>query len=84
MRILIYHGKHGKDYYLVDTPERLEAAMRQLFQQLDDWGCYEDDEQDVAEARRGNIKAITWVLKRHAGYEYEEWEIIEAIDPCTP
>ena len=84
MRILIYHGKHGKDYYLVDTPERLEAAMRQLFQQLDDCGCYEDDEQDVAEARSGNIKAITWVLKRHAGYEYEEWEIIEAIDPCTP
>ena len=42
MRILIYHGKHGDDYYLVDTPERLEAALQRLFQQLDDWGCYDE------------------------------------------
>ena len=25
MRFLIYHGKHGDEYWLVDTPERLEA-----------------------------------------------------------
>jgi 2-phospho-L-lactate guanylyltransferase (CobY/MobA/RfbA family) len=36
MKILVYHSKYDSDYYLVDTPARLEAAQRQLFAQLDE------------------------------------------------
>lgn len=44
MKLLIYHGKHGDEYWLADTPAWLEAAQRQLFKRLDEWGCYEDGE----------------------------------------
>ena len=84
MQILIYHGKYGDEYWLADTPERLEAAMRKLFARLDEWHCYEDDEEGIAEARAGNIRAIKWVLQRRQDYEYEGWDLEEAIDPCTP
>jgi len=81
MKILVYHGKYGNEYWLVDTPQRLEAAKRQLFKQLDDWGCYDSDEEGLAEARAGDPKAIRWVLDRRNGYEYEGWDLEEAIDP---
>ena len=82
--ILVYRGKHDNDYYLVDTPERLQAAMRQLFMLLDECGCYTDeDTRHLAQARDGNIRAIKGILESHRCYEYEEWEIIEVIDPCT-
>jgi GTP cyclohydrolase I len=84
MEILIYHGKHGDEYWLADTPERLEAAMNELFARLDNWGCYEHDEENVAEARDGDIEATNRVLTRHRDYEYEGWELEEAVDPCTP
>ena len=87
MDILVYHGKHGKDYYVVDTPAQMEAAQRLLFEQLDEYHCYEDDDpDDVAAARAGKIKAIKHLLHLHrdGGYEYEGWDIMEAIDPCTP
>jgi hypothetical protein len=84
MRILIHHGKYGDEYWLADTPERLEAAMRKLFARLDEWGCYEDDEEGIAEARDGDIRAIKWILQRRQDYEYEGWDLEEAIDPCTP
>ena len=44
MRILVYHGKHEDQYWLADTPERLEAALRRLFTELDELGCYAEDE----------------------------------------
>ena len=34
MQILIYHGKYGDKYWLADTPELLNAALKQLFQRL--------------------------------------------------
>lgn len=83
MRILIYHGKHGDEYWLADTPERLEAALRKLFARLHEWGCYEDDEDGIAEACAGDIRAIKWILQRRQDYEYEGWDIEEALDPCT-
>ncbi len=79
--ILIYHGKYGDEHWLVDTPERLEAAQRRLFKQLDEWDCYEDDEEHVPEARAGDIRAIRSVLDIHSGYEYEGWDIETASDP---
>jgi len=83
MRILIYHGKYGDEYWAADTPERLEAAMRKLFTRLDEWHCYEDDEEGIAEARAGDIRAIKRILQRRQDYEYEGWDLEEAIDPCT-
>lgn len=79
--ILVYHGKHGDEYWLADTPERLEAAQRQLFKRLDGWHCYDSDEEGVTEARAGDIRAIRWLLNRHNGYEYEGWGIEQATDP---
>jgi hypothetical protein len=82
-QILIYHGKYGDEYWLVDTPARLEAAQRNLFSRLDEWHCYEDDEEHITQARAGDIKAIRWMLDTHQTYEYERWNIEEAFDPCT-
>lgn len=81
-KVLIYHGKYGDEYWLVDTPERLEAAQRKLFAQLDEWGCYEEGEDHLTEARAGDAKAIRWILEIHQRYEYEGWDIEEAFDPC--
>ena len=83
MKILIYHGKQDDEYWLADTPERLNAALRQLFQRLDDWHCYEDGEAGLAEARAGSRKAIRRILDRHNGWEYECWDLQEATDPCV-
>lgn len=82
MQILVYRGKYGREYWLADTPERLEAAMRKLFTQLDEWGCYENEE-GLAEARAGDLKAIKGILTRRSDYEYEGWDLEEAVDPST-
>lgn len=83
MRILVYRGKHGQEYWLADTPTRLEAAMRKLFARLDEWSCYEDSEEGIQKARAGDFKAIKWILERRSDCEYEEWNLEEAVDPCT-
>jgi hypothetical protein len=74
--ILIYHGKHGDQYWLVDTPARMNLAMKALFQQLDDMGCYEEDVRfDVLDnARRGGMQCIKAILESRCGYEYESWD----------
>lgn len=84
--ILIYHGKYGDQYWLVDTPERLEAAQRGLFAQLDEWGCYESDGESnvmLEAARGGDIRYIRHFLEARRDYEYEGWDIEQAIDPCA-
>ena len=83
MRILIYHGKHGDEYWLADAPEQMDAAFRKLFARLDEWGCYEDHAEGMAQARAGDIRAIKSILHRRQDYEYEGWDIEEALDPCT-
>ena len=84
--ILIYHGKHGKSYWLVDTPARLAAAKQTLFHQLDEDGYYEDDVADdlLTAARVGNPKAIQRILDFRNGYEYEEWDIESVEVPVVP
>jgi hypothetical protein len=79
---MIYRGKYGDEYWLADTPARLEAAKRKLFTSLDEWGCYQDDE-GLEEARKGDIRWISNILERHRDGEYEEWELEEVRDPCT-
>jgi len=83
MRILVYHGDCGDEYWLADTPERLIAAQRKLFQRLDDWGCYDDGVDHIIQARAGNIRAIRWILDFHQNYEDEGWDIEEVMDPLT-
>jgi hypothetical protein len=82
MKILIYYGKHGNQYWMVDTARRMDGAMRQLFDQLDEMHCYEDvedcNEAMLRAARQGGISVIRRLLDAHNGAEYECWEIEEA------
>jgi len=83
MKILVYHGKYGADYWVVDTPARMNAALKALFNQLDKYGCYEDEDEDhLAKARAGDKRAIFGILSSRQCCEYEHWNIVEAIDPC--
>lgn len=84
MRILIYHGKHGDEYWLADTEEQLNAAMFRLFTILDELQCYVEDEHHsltLRMARTGNAKCVRAILEEHRGYEYEGWDLEEATDP---
>jgi len=85
MKILVYHGKYGREYWVVDTQAQMNAALEALFNQLDGYGFYADieDDDDLAPARAGNLKDIFSILSRRIHCEYERWEIVEAIDPCT-
>jgi GTP cyclohydrolase I len=77
--ILIYHGKHGDQFWLVDTPARMNAAMRSLFKQLDDMRCYKSENtrfnEMLALARNGGVCCIKAILESRCGYEYESWDI---------
>ena len=86
MRILIYHGKHEDQYWLADTPQQLEAALRKLFTELDELGCYTEDEfrsLTLANAREGDARCIRHILESHRFHEYEGWDLKEVADPCT-
>ena len=86
VRILVRHGKHGDQYWLADTPERLEAALRRLFTELDELGCYAEDETQslmLAKAREGNARCIRYILESRKDREYEDWDMKKACDPCT-
>lgn len=37
MRILVEEGKHGDRYYDASTPQRLNAAAREIIRQRIDW-----------------------------------------------
>ncbi len=75
-KLLVHSGKHGAQYWLVDTPARLRGAMVALFTQLDEWGCYEEEnETHLKQARQGNIRAIKGILESRRCCEYENWEI---------
>lgn len=84
MKILVYHGKFGDDYWLADTPEQQEAAFKKLFQGLDSFGFYnyDSDYETVAAARQGDRKAIRRILESRCHYEYEKWDLVEVTDPC--
>lgn len=81
MRILTY----GNQCWVVDTPERLETAQRQLFNQLDRQGFYNEDHECVvymlASARDGDIRYIRAILEQHRNREYEGWDIVDATTP---
>lgn len=75
VEILVYFGKHGNTYWLVDTPARKRAAMRELFDLLDEEGCYQDeDEEHLAACRQGKPRAIEGMLYSRQSAEYESFE----------
>jgi len=85
MQILIYHGKHGDEYWLANTREQLNAARRKVFDMLDEWGCYEEDEAGsiaLESARNGDAYFIQQFLDSHKNGEYEGWDLEEVCDPC--
>jgi hypothetical protein len=84
MQILIYHGKHGDEYWLADTPEQQHAAKRKLFEMFDEWGCFEDEPESIAleSARNGDAFFIGQFVESQKGYEYGDWDIEEVSDPC--
>ena len=61
MKILVYYGKHGDEYWMADTPEQLEAAMRGLFASLDECDYYEDEDH-AEKAREGDLETIKCIL----------------------
>jgi len=84
IRILVYRGKHGDEYWLADTPARTKQAMTALFNQLDEEGFYEDENVNHLEmARDGDFKAIKGILESRECYEYEEWSLEEITVPCN-
>ncbi len=86
MQILIYHGKHGDEYWLADTDKQVNAAMRKLFTRLDEWGCYVEDKTHsltLAKAREGDPRCIRHILESRRDCEYEGWDLEEADGPCT-
>ena len=82
LNLLVHHGKHGRTYWLVDTPERRNAAFRELFTLLDECGCYDenDDKAFLKAARAGDPEAIRDLLEIHRPYEYEQWDLEWAAD----
>lgn len=86
-QVLVYHGKHGDEIYLANTPERLAAANQAIFAQLDHWGCYhfnQNDKDNLEKARAGDPQAIAHLLETHRHLEYEDWELIQAFDATQP
>jgi hypothetical protein len=81
--VLVYHGKHGDEYWIVDTPGRVVGAVKALFKLLDDMGCYEESGNQrfnrlLAEARSENLPCIQAILESRNGYEYESWDLVRA------
>ena len=82
--LLVYHGKHGDHYWLVDTPERYDAALKAMFDFMDEMGYYRDagarNNAILAAARGGDMQYIKGIVESHNGYEYESWDIETAAD----
>ena len=80
--VLVYHGKHGDEYWLVDTPARRDAAFRALFKMLDDFHCYAGGgakfREMLGKASNGDTQCVKAILESRFGYEYEGWDIVQA------
>lgn len=78
MQILIYHGRGGDIYWLADTSFHRTCARKALFNYLDHMGCYDSRAGTMFdEARKGNATAVTMVLEKYRGFEYESWDYAE-------
>lgn len=86
MTILIYHGKHGEEYYNISTPALCRGAFRHLFDELGAEGFYDCSEPNERElelfnrAVRGDDDAVMEFieLRSNEGYEYERISTVDA------
>jgi len=83
LRILVYYGKHSKQYWLADIPIRAAQARETLFRQLDEMGYYEDEQTKLKEARAGDPEAIRFILECRSTCEYEGWSYEDIEVPCN-
>lgn len=79
-RILVYHGKHGNEFWYARTPEETGKAFLALFKLIDEFvKAYVDapaDQQEyIAWARAGQADAAKYILQWRNGYEYEGWSL---------
>lgn len=94
MKILIYgNRKQDPDVYDISTPEKELAGYLMLFNILDqDWNVYDEIKSEksmykksslglLEEARKGNAESARLLLNRRKVNEYEDFQIIEPIDP---
>lgn len=81
IRILVYYGKHGDQYWVANTSEQAAKAREALFRQLDEEGCYDgEDIEFLKKARTGDIQHIAVLLGSRRECEYERWAYIVAMD----
>jgi len=86
MKILVYHGKHGDEYYDISTDTLRGNAYRALFDRLGGRGFYDDSDPDEAErelfdlAAAGDERAVIKFMQRRSGSGYE-YEGIEEVMP---
>lgn len=82
MKILVWYGKHGEEYFVASDERK---ALKFLFTIIDEeYGYYEPeymDKEDVAlyeKAKTGNVRDIHRFMLSRNGHEYEGWEFHNA------
>ncbi len=80
IKILIYKGKYGRQYYDISTEPQEDAVFLELFNMFNDLGYYGWTEPVTDE--RTNPKSAKRLLTARCRkeYEYETFEIIEPMD----
>jgi len=92
VRILIYHGKHGDEYFNISTDSLRRGAYRHLFDQLGSVGYYDDPDPDSTElelfnkATIGDDRSVIKFMqvRNDLGYEYERIEELDVPEYEAP
>lgn len=85
MKILIYKGKHGREYYDISSPEKELAVLVHLFDLFKEMGYYGNETVNWPVGRKHtqikryedmtpDFKAKCVVARSEYGYEYEEFD----------
>jgi len=83
MKILIYHGKHGDEYFDISTDPLRRCAYRHLFNQLGGEGYYDEPDPDSRELKlfnaavAGDDEGLIMFMRLRKDYDYEGIEEIE-------
>lgn len=86
MKILVYHGKHGDEYYDISTDHLRGNAYRKLFDVLGGAGYYDGPDPDSEElelfdkAAAGDEEAVVKFMQVRSDLQYE-YERLEEIEP---
>lgn len=78
-QVLLYKSKHDYTLWDASTPQDKKLALKSLFEQLDEFGCYDGltGKQYLLyiRAKKGNDQAIRELLESRKHCEYEWWAI---------